>query len=99
MSPLGPWWRFTYRMLEYEKDTPGVYQLADSKGEIIYIGSSNEVKQRLMQHLQESADSCLKRNAVQFRVEYLADFESREQQLFEEHLAAYGAPPRCNRAA
>jgi hypothetical protein len=93
------WWVFTDVIIDSEQDLPGVYELGNAAGEAIYIGSSNEIRRRLMQHWNESNSSCVKRNTRQYRVEYTGDYLVRERELFDEHVKAHGQPPLCSASA
>ena len=89
------WWLFLDSIVQYERNEGGAYELGDGSGTVVYIGSSNEVKRRLNEHLDES-DTCIKRNARQYRVEYTEDYRRREYELYHEHVRLHGEPPRCN---
>ena len=82
-------------MINTEKDAPGVYELGDVHGTVLYIGSAMQVKRRLMEHLKEPPGSCLHGKVRQYRVEYTQNFKAREQQLFESHVALCGHSPEC----
>ncbi len=76
---------------------PGVYELADEKKRLLYVGqSAKDVPNRIRQHLAKNA--CIAERALYWRYAY-----SRVPQADEAaHLAAYrarhGALPPCNRA-
>ena len=76
---------------------PGVYELADEKKRLLYIGqSAKDVPNRVRQHLAKNA--CIAERAHYWRYAY-----SRVPQADEAaHLAAYreryGMLPPCNRA-
>ena len=93
------WWKFSHRMIEFERDAPGVYELGDKDHAVIYIGSSSHLRQRLLEHFNDPDHSCLKQDAVHFRVEYCVDCAKREREVYQQHLAAFGQPPRFNSAA
>jgi excinuclease UvrABC nuclease subunit len=90
------WWTFTDGMVNSDKDEPGVYEFADANGEIVYIGSSNQLKRRLKEHLGEGTTSCIKKCAKQYRLEYTAYYITRESELIATFKMAKGALPRCN---
>ena len=90
------WWPFVERIVRIDWDEPGVYELGDDTGTVVYIGSSEEVKKRLEEHLREPDSSCIRRNATQYRVEYTHEYETRERELYRLHVATFGKPPRCN---
>jgi hypothetical protein len=90
------WWVFTDAIIDSERDLPGVYELGSAAGEVIYIGSSDEIRRRLLQHWNEPESTCVKRNTRQYRVEYTGDYVVRERELYHEHVRAQGQPPLCN---
>jgi len=95
--PIGSqWWSFVESLVNIDRDLPGVYELGDQNGIVIYIGSSDELKRRLTEHLNEEATTCIRQNATHYRIEYTADYENRERELYRVHVATYGKPPQCN---
>jgi GIY-YIG catalytic domain len=96
MSIRGQWWSFVESMVQMDRDVPGVYELGDVVGTVVYIGSSQEVRKRLLEHLSEVESTCVRRNATQYRIEYTYECENRERELYKLHVATYGKPPRCN---
>jgi GIY-YIG catalytic domain len=90
------WWSFDESMVRIDRDQPGVYELGDDTGTVVYIGSSQELGKRLAEHLREPESSCVRRNATQYRIEYTHECENRERELYKVHIATYGKPPRCN---
>jgi len=72
----------------------GVYELFDPGKSLIYIGRSNNLRQRLTEHLNTS-DACIK-SATYFAYEVTSFSYSREQGLLEEHKRIHGRLPRCN---
>jgi hypothetical protein len=90
------WWSFNDSMVNSDRDDAGVYELANSRGEIIYIGSSNAIRRRLKEHLSEDAKSCIKKNAAQYRVEYRSDYQSAERSYYDTFVRQYGRQPQCN---
>jgi hypothetical protein len=93
---LSQWWTFRESLVGYDHNYQAVYEFGDSSEMVIYIGSANELQLCLNRHLDEPADSCIKKNAKNYRYEYTADYLRREQQLYDEHVALYGHPPICN---
>jgi hypothetical protein len=77
---------------------PGVYQLADAKKQIIYIGqSATDVPNRLRQHL--AAGGCVAERAAYWRYEYSRVPQADEAELLAEYREANGGLlPPCNRA-
>lgn len=95
MPITGKWWIFSETIVQYELESPGVYELGNSSGQVIYIGSTNNVRRRLREHLAESG-TCVKRNAAFYRVEYTSNHLARERELYNEHVRLYGRSPLCN---
>jgi predicted GIY-YIG superfamily endonuclease len=96
MPITAQWWTLSENIVQYEAEGAGVYELGSSTGLVVYIGSSNNLRRRLREHLSESATSCIKSNATQYRVEITSNYLSRERQLYDEFVRANGRPPRCN---
>lgn len=76
---------------------PGVYELANEKKQIIYIGqSAKDVPNRIRQHLEKNL--CIQQNVVYWRYSYSRVPQSEEAQ----HIASYrqreGELPSCNKA-
>jgi excinuclease UvrABC nuclease subunit len=92
------WWEFSEKMIELDKDEPGVYEFGDSSGAVIYVGSSSQLKRRLKEHFHEPWGTCVRLNATKYRIEYTARFKEREQELYDAHVGIFGRPPRCNDA-
>jgi DNA-binding transcriptional regulator YiaG len=90
------WWSFVESLIEVDRDDPGVYELGDKDGAVIYIGSSNELRQRLKEHLNEAPYTCIRQKATHYRIEYTTNYTNRERELYKLHVATYGKPPRCN---
>lgn len=90
------WWTFADSLVTIDRDEPGVYELGDDNGAVVYVGSANELRRRLMEHLNEAAYSCIRQNVTQYRIEYTAHYENRERELYRAHVAMHGKPPKCN---
>jgi hypothetical protein len=90
------WWSYTINLVEMERDAPGVYELGNPGKNVIFIGSSPQVRSSLLAHLQEPAGSCIRRFATRYRIEYIDDFKKREDDLYNEHLRLHGKLPRCS---
>jgi predicted GIY-YIG superfamily endonuclease len=95
MGITNRWWNFTEGMVNLDHDQPGVYELGDAAGTVVYVGSSNQIRRRLLEHLAEQG-TCIKRNATLYRIEYTPYYVTRERQLYDEFVRAYGRQPRCN---
>jgi predicted GIY-YIG superfamily endonuclease len=89
------WWNFANANVEGDKNAAGVYQLGNSSG-IVYIGSSNDLKRRLKEHLAESASTCIRKNATHYRIEYRSDYQEAEQAYYDAFVRQYGRKPQCN---
>ena len=96
MSINAPWWVFADAVIDSDRDSPGVYELGNAAGEVIYIGSADELRRRLKEHWHEPETTCLKKNTTQYRLEYTPDYLAEERQLYEQHMRVYGKPPLCN---
>ena len=96
MPISGEWWSYTLNLVEMEKDGPGVYELGNPGKNVIFIASSSKIRSSLLEHLGESAGSCIRRYATRYRVEYTASYRKREEELFAEHVKQHGKLPRCN---
>ena len=99
MPIINQWWTLNHDLVKYDREDSGAYEFGDSNGNIVYIGSSDNIQRRLTEHLVEPAGSCTKRYAARYRIEYTSDFARREQQLLEEFVARNGKAPRCNEEA
>ncbi|MGA3211623.1 MAG: GIY-YIG nuclease family protein [Terriglobales bacterium] len=96
MPIAGRWWNFTEHFINYDREQPGVYELGDAAGMVVYVGSSANVRGRLKDHLEEKGDSFIRQHATQYRIEYTSAYQAREKQLFEEHIHTFGDSPKCN---
>lgn len=90
------WWTFSTGMVDSDRDEGGVYELASTAEQIIYIGSSGSIKTRLRQHLSEDAKSCIKANAAKYRIDYRSDYAAEELRLYDGFVRQAGKPPKCN---
>lgn len=87
------WFPFNNDYVDGVLNQPGVYWLGINNG-IIYIGKSENLRTRLMQHLS-TVDACIK-NATQFAFERSSNPAGREAQLLEDYRRQHGQLPRCN---
>lgn len=87
------WYDFTSSNLNLIPQISGVYCLGVNN-QIIYIGSSVNLKERLTDHYY-SSDPCIQQ-ARQFAIEPCSNFREREQTRLREHLAHHGKLPACN---
>ncbi len=76
---------------------PGVYELADSDRNVIYIGQSGQdVPNRIRQHLARPC--CVQDEAAFWRYRYSRVPRAEEAALLKAFLARHGGLPACNRA-
>ena len=90
------WSMFTLYSLNVVPNVFGVYELADGRDIVIYIGSG-KLHDRLT-HWKSSDDPCI-RQARKFRYEELYADErcrQRERALQREFKKKHGRLPRCN---
>ena len=95
----GKWWDLKEYLVNTEKDEPGVYELSDSQETVIYVGSAEKLKARLMDHVNEKDNNCIKDNAKKYRTQYTGQYKAREKELYDEHVRTFGKPPACNKIA
>ncbi|HWO40318.1 MAG TPA: GIY-YIG nuclease family protein [Candidatus Eisenbacteria bacterium] len=96
MPILAPWKLFIDLIVDLETDQPGVYELGNRESQVIYIGSSGQIRTRLLEHVKTYRPACIKTNAVVYRVEYRANRMARERELYDEFLSVNRRAPRCN---
>ena len=90
------WWTFREGLVESDRDDGAVYEFRDDGENIVYIGSTNALKRRLKEHLDEDAKSCIKTNAKMYRYDYRTDYAAEELKLYDAFVKQYGRPPKCN---
>ena len=74
---------FNLEMLDYDIDHPAIYEFGDAEQNVVYTGSADRLKARLLQHMN---DECIKTDAVFYRFVYRKeDAES----LAQRRLVAY----------
>ena len=94
----GHWWVLHQRLIVLERPKPGVYELASASREILYIGASQNILERLMQHLAEKGKGkdCFG-DVAYFRVKYVDDCDASLRHLLWEYAAVHqGHLPPCN---
>ncbi len=97
MAIATPWWSLAEQVIRFDQNRPGVYELGNATGTVVYIGSSEDVQRRLLDHAKAGSTTCIARHATQYRVEYTAnDPAARARELYDEHVRTFGAPPACN---
>lgn len=97
------WHPLTRGALASVPDSPGVYELGDAEGTVLYIGSSGQdgtLLSRLSRHLSAQEDNpCIRERARQFRFEETADYIRRELDLLADYQREHSRRPVCNEAA
>lgn len=71
---------------------PGIYELK-SFGELVYIGSSDDLRDRLLTHLSERSPNYYRYETV---TGILSDPEDREQEAYDNYVDNHGTSPRWN---
>lgn len=73
-------------------ETAGIYELKNW-GEVVYIGSSKNLQQRLLEHLDE-------RNPNEYRYKevngFLSSHTKAERAHYDRHVEKHGSPPQWN---
>ncbi len=83
----------------YALEEPGVYELIDSNGDTIFIGSAKNLRDRFNSYVTTSFDvkKC-KKATKYYRREVAADFEERGAELLKEYADQNnGSHPKCNK--
>jgi hypothetical protein len=93
---MSQWWTLTEAVVQYDRDAPGVYELGNAAESVIYVGSTNEIRRRLREHMGEDAKSCIKKNAAKYRIDYRTDYAAEERRRYDSFVAANGRAPLCN---
>ena len=93
--PIGNAWHSLAN--EDAPEASGVYELGNSNGTVVYIGSSGNLRERINQHANADGRSCIGKNASRFRYERTSSYISRERELFTEYKDSHGGEiPPCN---
>jgi predicted GIY-YIG superfamily endonuclease len=87
------WYPLTRDYVARVPTAGGVYWLG-AGGEVIYIGMSHNLRQRLPSHLA-TADPCI-RLATVFAFDMDPNPEAREEAALRDYLRRYRRLPRCN---
>jgi predicted GIY-YIG superfamily endonuclease len=88
------WWTYVSEVVTYDRDNPGVYELADDTKNTLYYGSG-KLKTRLQDHLNKKECPLAK----YYRFEYLsteAQCKVREEELLTEYQKTHGRLPMYN---
>jgi len=88
------WKAFWADRIEKVPEESGVYQL-DTATETIYIGRTDNLRRRLMEHLN-SNDLCVKKATV-FRYLVTTSPERTEDALLKDYVKKHGKLPECNK--
>jgi excinuclease UvrABC nuclease subunit len=87
----------SWRSLRTESapEAPGVYELGDFNGSVLYVGSSGNLKRSIARHAngQEAGRAG---DAMWFRYEQTAAFDTRVRDLLWQYERANGRPPPRN---
>jgi len=76
---------------------PGIYELADEKKRIVYIGqSAKDVPNRIRQHLKSSA--CIIEKAFYWRYQFSRVPQADEARQLQNYYIKHGKMPVCNTA-
>jgi hypothetical protein len=76
---------------------PGIYELADEKKAIIYIGqSATDVPNRIRQHLERN--DCVIEKMVYWRYQYSRVPQADEAKHIDLYVERFGVLPDCNSA-
>lgn len=97
--PLNTRWRRLDKLptMRGRDAMPGVYELANSEKEIIYIGqSATDVPNRIRQHLEKN--DCVIHLLVYWRYIYSRVPQAEEARQLELYRLRFGDLPLCNRA-
>ena len=92
---MSNWWNFSAKNVETEDEQGGVYEFGNSSKQVVYIGSTNDMKRRLQEHLSGS-DSCIARNASYYRVDYRTDYKAEERRRYDAYERTHRVSPLCN---
>ena len=90
------WSDFTKYRVSQEDDYYGVYELANSNGDILYIGEGR-VRSRLLSHFPQGSDPTP--GVSYYRVEYTRSKDrcvSRQNALLAEYKRRHGKLPKYN---
>lgn len=99
MAIAAPWWSLAEQVIRFDQNRPGVYELGNAIGTVVYIGSAGDVQRRLLDHLKASGTTCIGKHATQYRVEYTGtDPVARARELYDQHVREFRTPPVCNEA-
>jgi len=84
----------------------GVYELSSKSNlrtNVFYIGSTKNIRKRLMEHLRKNNKNGLIKNFLKkyncsFKyIQFLRGWKEEEKRLYKLFAATYGSGPRCNR--
>lgn len=100
-------------VLRSAPSSPGIYEFRlkgkeiehpNGKTQVIYIGSTKNIRKRLREHLGKNSKNghirdFLKNHDCSFRYIQFSTphFREKERELYKLFVVTYGSPPRCNR--
>jgi predicted GIY-YIG superfamily endonuclease len=91
--------RFTKASAEKIRDgvpqSAGVYELK-SFGECVYVGSTNDLRERILVHYNEKDINGYRYETVGFLGQLTNKHRSLEQEHYDRHVDKHGEPPRWN---
>lgn len=75
----------------------GVYTFYYRNGELIYIGSTENLRERFQDYRRNNfSDDPCKKDTTHYKREFTNNHEQREQELLEEYKQEHNRLPRCN---
>jgi hypothetical protein len=100
-----PWQSFDPARVKHLPNTYGVYELADERGEVIYIGYAGSkanfgIRGRLADHFSEhEPNPVIRERAARYRYEVFSMYYGRWVDLLARHREDYEAIPPGNQAS
>ncbi len=97
----------TVKTMTGREQFAGVYILSrPDTGEIIYVGESGNIPERMSQHINGNGNSTLKnkiqhhpsypQNALKYRIQYRRMVDDQQRLVFEDYVRAILNPPLNN---
>ena len=94
--PMKDYDDFSYERSERVPRAAGVYQLADRNYQVLLVGSSAFLQDKILEHLRDTGP--LRAKVRYMWAEGTDNYRGREQELLEEYKQAHqGALPESNR--
>lgn len=87
------WWSFTIDCIRRVPEEAGVYELGNSKQDVVYIGSStSSIQSRLRSH--KKAKKCIRVKYFRYRrLKWGENAKEEEEKLNKSHKRIHGKPP------